>query len=359
MKVRLILMMILLSTVALATQPPKESPHGDAAIPKIQLTSQWKTKGHPYFVSWSNDASRIVSVSGYGKWLTVQDDKGHIDTESNIPIPYTYHLVVNSHEILMVGNTESNIAFYVTDLSTGNIIFQEPLPSKSERGSAQQSVHFALSQDGALLAVAYSAFSPGQPISFFDTKDWRKLSTVEVPVAGKGGVGTLAFSRDGTMLGFAINGGLVVMEVKSGETIKKIMVQPSDFAFSPDGTMLAIQLQASSEINPGVYTSLGTQIFRLSDGVRIASHARPAVGPNCKDTGEDCGWSSHVLWDVKSRFVAFVEGNDTLRFWNPFDNSANDTKIEVPNFSDMALSFDGTRLAVANGDNISVFKIGN
>jgi WD40 repeat protein len=217
-------------------------------------------------------------------------------------------------------------------------------------------VTFALSPDGSVLAAVHGNI-PGHPISLYNTSTWQKLSTTEAPAA-QDGVGRLVFSADGSRLAFASSGKFFVVDARTGQPVSTIQipVRAGAFALSPDNTMVAVEKISS---DPAVSVLNGIGIFRLSDGVEIASHAPPYRGPNCPENREDCGLSSPIRWAPTGRFLVFPDGYHTIRIWNPFAGNGEDATIQTRYFNGgIALSPDGNRLAIGNGDFVSVFHIG-
>lgn len=301
----------------------------------------------------------MTTISGYGQWLGIYDLRGRIETRTALPIPYTSHLVVNPHEIVMVGDNRTTVAFNVVDLDSRRVVFSENLPQDLKPGVAQAEVHFGLSPDGSTLAAGYGGLVPPKPITLYDTQSWAQRTTIAPDPAVRPGVGDLVFSSDGRLLAFATSAGLRVAEIRTGKVARTISDLPgsvSRYAFSPVGDMIAMRSATPSEINPAVLKSSGVEVFRLSDGTLLASHAGPPALPDCKDTAEHCGMGGRILWDPRGRFIASGEG-DGLLLWNPFLRPAHGVKIKG-GFGPAALSPTGDWLAFGGIDDISLFRIG-
>ena len=332
-------------------------------VPRVEFGNEWQTRGLPSFLRWSPDGSSLTSITGYGGWLTVWDLSGRISKETPLPIPYTYHFVLDPRRIVMIGNSNTNVAFSVIEVPSGNIIFSETVPPGSNSGDPHATLHFALSPDGPTLAVAYGWTLPGQPIALYDTRDWHKRATIDAVIDGRSGTGLFGFSRDGKLLAFSIgNGGLNIFDTAANKILRTFPGAPNHFAFSPDASMVALQLLGDGS-NPSMSRSLEINIFRLADGVLLASHAPPPVAADCSGAepadATDCGVGGDILWDPRGHFLTFQEGGRIVRLWNPFASASPDAVIKLRGRDGgFALSPSGDLLAVGNGGYISVFKIG-
>ena len=363
----LLVLMVGACVVALSMRtptPPQIAWGPDAHVPPISLEREWKAlDDFAQSIKWSPDGTRLISVSSFGKWLNVQDLDGNVEQKTQLPIPFTYHLVINPQTIVMHGNLESDIAFSVIRLGSNDIVFQERMPAGIDLHKAHMAIHFSLSADGRILAVAYGGFLPGQPMSLYDTQNWRKLTVISLPPIYNAGVGPIAFSRDRDQIAFGASKRLVVVDALLGTVISEISVAPgfsTGASFSPDGRMIATLVTTPSDVNPGRSTSLGIRIVQLSDQTVIGSHPPPPIAEaECKEEGQRCGWNMGLRWHPSGRFVAFEDDLYRVTLWNPFIPKAPDATIGL-RYLDGELEFspDGSRLVVSDSNLIRIFKIG-
>jgi WD40 repeat protein len=170
-------------------------------------------------------------------------------------------------------------------------------------------------------------------------------------------VGQLTFSGDGNRLAVAGTNSLVVVDVSTGKLVREISGLPVAFALSPDGSMVAVE---GAETGPNSTKPAGMRVVRLADSVEVALHAPPFVGPDCDNVPEDCGLISPIIWEPRGRFLVFPDGYNTVRVWNPFAKASVDVTVETRwLFGGIAVSPDGTQLAIGNGDFVSVFTVSN
>ena len=318
-----------------------------ADVPSIVLSSEWQTRGNPSRIEWSGDGLRLISFSGY-LWMRVQDLTGRLELNHVLPNTAAFYDILDQHRVIMPGDTRAGIAFSVNDVVTNEVSFSEKDPAPDAPGTANNAVHFALSGDKSLLAVGYGFPRSDQPISLYRTHDWRKLATIDVPADAPTGVGKLKLSPDGKTLAFAGSHGLVVVDVHSGSVIRILPIQSADFAFSPSGGLLAVATLGAITVKEHLASS-GMHIFRLVDGVEVAS-SPPADGP----------YLSYIRWDPLGRFLVFADDVNVVHVWNPFSKTPAEASIQLTKFSGgIALSPDGRKLAVGNGDLIDIFQIGN
>ncbi|HEY1980865.1 MAG TPA: WD40 repeat domain-containing protein [Xanthobacteraceae bacterium] len=326
-------------------------------LPKIAFANEWQARIPSGYVSWSPDGRKILTLSSYSDWLTVRDPAGRLEQERqypSLPSPYSRYFASNAQEIFFSGNNKTDLAFSVVDIASGRTVFQEHALQPNKPG--RDAVTFAPSPDGSVLAAAHDNI-PGHPISLYETKTWQKLSTIEAPAA-QDGMGRLVFSADGSRLAFVSSGKFFVVDARTGQSVSTIQIpaRAGAFALSPDNTMVAVETIGSNQ--SGLMPN-GIGIFRLSDGVQIASHAPSYPGPNCPENREDCALSSPILWAPTGRCLIFPDGYHRIRIWNPFSGNGEDATIQTRYFEGaIALSPDGNRLAISNGDFVSVFDMG-
>ena len=116
---------------------------------------------------------------------------------------------------------------------------------------------------------------------------------------------------------------------------------------------------AEADTSPPYFAAKAIRIFRLSDGTQIASRAAFSHGPDCSVNQDDCGLNTPILWAPNERFLIFPDGYHMIRLWSPFAEAGEDATIKTRYFErGIALSPDGDRLAISNGNFVSVFRIG-
>jgi WD40 repeat protein len=174
------------------------------------------------------------------------------------------------------------------------------------------------------------------------------VATLVVPAEGPAGVGKMALSNDHAKLAYGSTKGVIVVDTHSGTVLNRIAVESLDFAFSPDGRLLAV-----AEIVPSVdgqrNVSSGVHVYTLQDGVQVAS-----IGP------AGSSYLGNVRWDPQEgRFLAYSDGK-SIHVWNPNVTPSGYTTIGLRSTSrSFSLSPDGRKLAVGDGAAIDLFKIGD
>jgi WD40 repeat protein len=266
--------------------------------------------------------------------------------EHALPSASTYHELISSHEVIMPGDMRVGEAFVVEDVVTAKIVFRELDPAPDAPGTANGTVRFALPADKSVVAVGYGFPRSNQPVTVYDTRDWRKLATLVVPAEGPTGVGRMKLSNDHALLAYASSRGLIVVDAHTGKVLTRLPVNSADFTFSPNGHLLAVaEIMLSADKTR--YESSGLHIFRLTDRAEVASF-KPAGSPY------------NLHWDPHGRFLAFMIDGNAVHFWNPSAEATEDRTIQLRSVSrSFALSPDGKRMAVGDGDAIDVFKIGD
>ncbi len=343
---------------------PEVSWSSATGLPKISLATEWQTKEPSGFIAWSPDGTKLLTLSSYGGRLTVQDPAGHVEQQQvlpGLPSPFSPYFASNGKQIILAREIETGVAFSVVDIASGRTVFQEPLLQPDEPGVAKAKL--TLSRDGSVLAAVHDQIFGHpvlkRPIALYDTRTWQKLSTIEPPVAPSG-VGRLALSADGSRLAFWSSGKFFVVDARTGQpiTITALPVHPTFIAVSPDSSMAAV---AEGDTSPPYFAAKAIRIFRLTDGTQVASRAAFSHGPDCSENQYDCGLNTPILWAPNGRFLIFPDGYHMIRLWNPFAEAGEeDATIETRYFErGIVLSPAGDRLAISNGNFVSVFRIGD
>src|SRR6185437_6135688 len=343
---------------------PEVSWSSSTRLPKISLATEWQTKEPSGFISWSPDETKILTLSSYGDGLmVVHDPAGHVEHQREFPglaSPFSPYFASNGKQIILAGEIKAGVAFSVFDIASGRTVFQEPLLQPNEPGLGE--AELTLSRNGSVLAAVHGRINGyaalKRPISVYDTRTWQKLSTIELPIAPSE-VGRLALSDDGGRLAFWSSGKFFVVDARTGQpiTVTALPVQrPTFIALSPDSSMAAV---AEADTSPPYFAAKAIRIFRLSDGTQIASRAAFSHGPDCSENQDDCGLNTPILWAPNERFLIFPDGYHMIRLWSPFAEAGEDATIKTRYFErGIALSPDGDRLAISNGNFVSVFRIG-
>ncbi len=316
------------------------SPHISQTSPgagaEVTFIREWSTRDWVGFVAWSQNPSRLTSLSGGA--IAVQNERGGQEWEKKFPNIKAWGAAANDREIIVPDDLNSHAAFSAINLETGEVVHQEPDPVPGAGGLAGAAVKLAMSPDGSRLAVAYDTPRPRQPVSVLDTSDWHRLSTMDAVPQGYFGSQAVSFSNDGSLLAFGTGQNLVIADAHSGQTLHSIDIWPLSIAFSPGNDMVAVETGGSMK---------SIEIFRVADGMRLASHPRGTISG-----------TRALVWDPLGRFIGFVDGDDTVRLWNPFTADGHDVILHVrPSPGYLALSPDAHCLAVGNGDFISLFQL--
>jgi hypothetical protein len=327
---------------------PEVTWNAAGGVPKFTLANERQTKIPSGSVSWSPDGTRLATLSIYGGLLAVQDAAGHVEQEGaypKLPSPYCPCFLSDAREMIVSRDVKSDVAFSVVDIAAGRTVFEER-SLETKQPNRPDLVALALSSDGTRLAAVHNNVS-GEPISLYDTKTWQRLSTLNGMGAGR-----VVFSTDGSKLTFSSSDTFFVIDAGTGQTVSTLPIHAAGFvALSPDNSMAAVE-----EMRDAMPKAI--RIFRLSDGAEIATYPAFVHGPNCLENRDDCGLASPILWDRNGRFLIFPDGHNTIRIWNPFAGNNDGTTIRVRYFAGgIALSKDG-KLAISNGDFLSVFDIG-
>jgi WD40 repeat protein len=339
--------------------PPTTTVHGK---PTVKLSKKFSLD-FPYAtiaVSWSPDGSTLGVYSNFTK-LSTFDASGHplneFEGNGNKGGVENSAFIAGSSQVLFPVESAAKIdaALDIRDVATGRIV--KTIDNKSFIPGS-----FAVSLDQKRVAIAGGL---AKEVIIYDTKDWHQLSTVnEFMIEKKQWLAniSLCFFPDGKLLAVGQSDGhFAVVDSTSGKTIKEFHAYDAPgvddnvagLAVSPKGDLLLTGLSGVGVTNLATPEALAwnrsdhavVSIWRISDGKEIA-HL-----PNKNKA------TRQAVWDPLNRFVAFVD-NDSLVVWQPEIPGENFIRIKYPSLaSSLAITHDGKSLAVAAGNNVTVYNI--
>ncbi|MBV8911588.1 MAG: WD40 repeat domain-containing protein [Acetobacteraceae bacterium] len=317
----------------------------EAGVPPVAFEQEWESKGWIGALAWSSDSTKVTSASDNGGWLAVRDIRSGLYQERKIAQLYIQHAIASGQLVIAPEEFGSRSAFNVFSAKTGTILHEEPDPAPGKPPLPGAAVRLAMTADGSMLAVGYDGPRAGLPVFVLSTRDWRVVSALnpesDPPPLG---VQVIAFSEDGKLLAVGGTRELLVCNVATGVVVNRIPIWANAVAFSPDNRTLAV---AEAPLSSGMWHQV-VHLIRLPDGAEMVSRQMGS------------GSSASMLWDPRGRFIVFASwGDTTVRLWNPSASPVQDVTIHLRRVErGMALSPDGSRLALANGGVVSVFKIG-
>jgi WD40 repeat protein len=353
--------------------PPVTTVHGKPTVKlskKLSLDLQNTTTG----VAWSPDGLTLGVSSFYGPELNTFDSSGHPLNElqsngSKGPIFNAFAFINGSSQVLFpVENAaKGDAALDVRDVATGRIV---------NTLTANYITHsFAVSPDQKRVAIASDVVKKTN-VNIYDTKDWHELLTAnELAVGKKQWIRniSLSFFPDSKLLAVGqTEGNFVVMDSTTGKTIKEFHAYDppvegthdniGTIAVSPKGDLILTGLNGGGTSGEALRSDktvgwlkneIPINIWRVSDGKQVASLANRQTAA-LTDPGK---LIRQAVWDPKGRFVAFIDAN-SLVVWQPEIPGENFIRIKSPHLTDsLAITSDGKSLAVAAGNNVTVYNI--
>ena len=312
---------------------------GQSRVPEgaFVLRNEVPVNGIPSRIVWSRDGQAWAALSSIDSWLAICGANGENLRELRLRHvgAGAAPVFANGGRHLVIPGTldgQARYALSAIDALTGETVFAIRDPAPTSAGDPGMAISLASSADGDTLALAFNAVRPGQPVSIFTTSNWTRRTAFQ-PVAN---VDAIALSPDGRLLLTVMSGAITVVDAKDGQVIRTIKVthRPSAIAVSPDGTMVAVLDEAA------------VRLLRLEDGEALSVH--PIIGRTSQD----------VAWDPGQRYIAFVDSANILRFWSPGRTGGVERRFELRSpVGGIAISPDGTRVAVGNGNVISFFGV--
>jgi WD40 repeat protein len=339
--------------LALCAEPVPSPP-----LPSLKLVREWKTPGTVSALAWSSDGAQLaalvhdrVSIFGFslpagGNRLSVWDAQGRAIREFQSPSPF---FVIGERLAFVAGNKQvvappmpAPSAFSVFDIESGDIRdVAGPNPDKPHAFNA--TALLAASPDQTIVAAA---FYHEQPVALYSTRDWTKLA--DLPEAPKDPAEkplALTFSNDGALLAVAISSTARIYDVNTRRVVQRIdafgrdIVPAEDVAFNPDGSKLAVSAL-------GLYPHEPVRVFDRETGVRIAKYS------------QERQVTSRIAWTPDGRFVVFITGSRTLRFWDPSVPTMRQRTVDLGGYAfNFALSPDGRALAVGLDTGVKLFRV--
>jgi len=301
-------------------------------------------------LAWTADSTLLISSAPAKPGFRVETIEGDVVEEHSVPYVQIYHEILSTHEVI-TQTLLRDVSFQAVDLRDGRVLLQgdNPLPRNPDGIIAIP--RFSTNGDRSVVAVGFGPPRSNEPVTFYDTATWRPLRALAFPSPGPGKFWSMRLSNDGTRLAYNAEDAVAVVDVPSGAILGRFPLQSGDtFAFSPDGSMLAVAERGSAEGHASKrWIAIAVHVFRLSDGVEVARREQP----------RDASVTS-LVWDPGGRFLAYLDG-ETVHLWKPTAKEASDVTIRIKSeiVGGMAISPDGNRLAVGDGYAIDVFRIGS
>jgi hypothetical protein len=292
--------------------------------------------------AWSPDGP-VVAVATLRSPVVWNFEKDRVETiAAGSGMDGASPAFISDHQILVAGGSAPDTAFSAVDIYTDTVEHEEEGPHPGDGQERNRPMGLAVSPDHAVAAVSFVDRQPQPAVYqtiFYRTRDWSRIRVQEDP--GQ----FLAFVGDGARFAISAEHGQVIAiyETESGNLLTRIpIVAYGPPAFDRDGSLGAVA------------GGLGIRVFKVADGQEIAFY------PFASGQGRS-GAGTPVAWDPLGRFVAFQDRTH-VHFWN---YGAKDTKtideraIEVRRGpAGVAVSPDGNRVAVVNGNVVSIFAIG-
>jgi RNA polymerase sigma factor (sigma-70 family) len=288
----------------------------------------------------SADGTLIASQAGYGYKLW--------DGKTGKPIPFCKELAAQAKEprfaLVAVGDSIVALVRERNRIRAVNAMTGEEILAAPETdvvgGVAGQIGGLGLTPDGKTLLnlrthLDGANFRSTLRVWTAATEKWTDLGGVD----GTASAAPFQFSTDGKTVAFAVSNG--VFEVRALPDGKlKLQVPPSvaqlvePAAMSPDGKFVARIDLTTSEIH----------LWDIESGKRL-----PALSDQPTGTAHAVGWSPD------SKTLAAAHQSNHVRLWDvAARKKIRDIQMHDSRVSDLAFSSDGKRLAVADGDGVTV-----
>jgi WD40 repeat protein len=321
-------------------------------------------------LAWSYDSHSLAAVSQYGNLISLIDADGKLlgsAKRAGLDLGTSLAILPNSNRILF-GSSQLGVRGSV--LSVWDVPLGRPVSDIPGEGMATV---FDLSPDGSTVAVRVAVRRRQFKIVLYRVGSWAVAGELETPEI----MSAVRFAANGQTLIMGSNKGNLYSGDWRSERVTRlaspffkhldrggnVRSNIQSLAGSPDGTHAIVgvglwtfgidredppgPLQDQSDAEAWIRAVPSVQMLSTSPGERTRV-------PPCNVEGE----VQSVVWDPRNRFVAFSDGKPGVYFWNPADptgsclNFPADHKLTV-----IAVSPDGSRLAVSTNAGVKVFRI--
>lgn len=313
-------------------------------------------------VAWSLDGDKLTAYANFGRSVEIWSARGaelKQLSRAGAYIGQSIEFMHDGRELVTPAADDSaagdKLALTIWDVDRGEIAHNVRGPQPGQNWRYNRAVAFALSPDGAMLALISSPLL-GQPVTLYANKDWtieRSIPIGEGPAHPDGAM-AVAYSPDGRTLAIGLLGGKVMLVDLSqpDAPVRTIEIYPvanltgvQALAFSPDGKLLATGSTkpsvARGDATPGV------EVRRVADGSVVAAHPA-SLAP-----------IRQLVWSCAGRLV-IAAGDDTLRIWSPVSPQHDLASVRLGGpVMAAAIAPDGRALAVAAGSELTVFSLSN
>jgi WD40 repeat protein len=364
-------------SIQTATTEPVDA--AKPTLPNLRLVRELQTPGPVSTVVWSSDGTKLAagSLEGpfapfniqnpYGKVITIWDSSGHVVRQIQRETAFfdfhdTFAFVSDDTQLVTPPVLSANGAFALFDVGTGELVREVPGPHPGEPHNVNGAMGFVASPDESILAAT---FRRHQPAAIYSTQDWNKRRDLWIR-------SPIAFSRDGKVLAAnevsrdiapsEVNRYVVVYDLDTNRIVREIDAFPdrvsatSAIAFSPDGSLIALGSSGTHGVDrsadgrvrwiPLNNSNSSLRVFDLDNRTFRAAY------------GNSAAITSGLAWSTDGHFIVFMTGGRVLHIWNPFqtDNSERIIDLNAAEGGPIALSRDGTMLAVGVGQRVRMYQ---
>jgi WD40 repeat protein len=327
----------------------------------------------PLALAWSPNSTQLAAATDADDTITVWDAAGRELAHFSTGMPRAGQSIAFAPDDLHIlfwppDGMSDDVALVVRELPSGRVVHIVEGPDPGGGYDANHPDSFSVTPERGLVAMnAVGGRQHQINLAIADTKAW----TFDRKYSIEHGVTLMSFFSNGQRL--ATGGELLRIHSTPSYAPPSQQFQVSGggmaLAGSPDGHFVFIDHSQTLATPSGA-------VLRAADGMQVAAFPLPANA--LVDQAE---------WDPKGRYVAFLDQNNELVLWRPFDARASYEKIIFsghspnciwqfanslggllagpagiiagcrPAVRQIALSPDGARIAVATSNGIFVYSI--